>query len=798
MANTGHFFLKDYKEKMKKMLFLICFCILIQVVANAQKNIISGTVKNNENLPIPLVTVQILNSNLTTITNSTGNFEFKNAPAGKLIIRFSAIGYATIAKIITDKENLNIILNNTDLTLDEVTVSAQKTEENVQHVPLSITALSASKVNDYRIQNTRDLSGIVPNLYSSNPGDGRNVTSIRGTGTTSYDPAIATYIDGVNQFGLDTYISSLFDVEMIEVLRGPQGTLYGRNAMGGVINIITKQPTNYTSGFATIDIGNYGQQRYSLGVRTPIIKDKLFFGAAGLFNKQDGFYTNEFSNTKFDKLNGFLGNYYLKFQASAKFALTLNVKHNENRNHGTFPLVGTVNEALTNPFKLNQNAETEMVDNLFNASLSTNYVGDGVNFSSQTAYQSNYRFYKKPIDGDFSPIDGVSIINNYGNDWNKVRVYTQEIKFSAPASATSKVKWLAGLYGFYQNNPVKQGVYFGDDAQMLGAPFPNFTSLNTNTSKSYGVAAFGQVSYPITDKFITTLGLRYDYEHKKQSALGAFLMDGMDPVITQNDTAAKANFKAFLPKVTLAYAITGNHNIYANYSRGYRAGGITQLSADPSVLPLISYQPEYSNNFEIGSKNVFFDNRLTLNVAAFYIRLTDAQIPVLILPDAVTVTRNAGELTSKGMELELSAKPIKGLNVDYNFGFNDAKYSTLQLPKNGEKVNLSGNRQLFTPDLTSMLALQYSYVISKQSKLNLIVRGEWSYTGNQFYDLSNKIEQKGYNLYHGKIGLSNKSFDLFIWERNVGNKIYIDYAYDFGATHLGNPRIYGLTLAGKF
>ncbi|PWS26897.1 hypothetical protein DHW03_12790 [Pedobacter yonginense] len=782
---------------MKKIISLICLSIIFSFAANAQQKL-SGTVKDSKNVALPAISIQILNTNLNTTTNADGNFEFNTVPAGKLSIRFSAIGYATTIKTITNNQNLDVVLADANLKLDEVTVFAQKTEENIQNVPMSVTALSATKVNDYRIQNTRDLATIVPNLYSSNPGDGRNVTSIRGIGTTSYDPAVATYIDGVNQFGLDTYIASLFDIERIEVLRGPQGTLYGRNAMGGVINIVTKQPTNNTNGFAGIDIGNFGQQRYSAGIRTALIKDKLFFGAAGLYNKQNGFYTNTFNNSKFDKLHGYLGNYYLKFQASSKFALTLNVKHNENRNNGTFPLAGSVEEALTNPFQLNQNATTQMVDNLFNTSLSANYSGDAFNFSSQTAYQSNYRYYTQPIDGDFSPIDGVSIINNYGKDWNKVQVYTQEIKFSSPASSTSSFKWLAGLYGFHQYNPVKQGTFFGADGPLLGAPFPNVTSLNTNTGKSYGLAAFGQVSYALTEKLEATLGLRYDYEHKKQSALGQFLMDGMEPITTQNDTSSTANFKAFSPKFTLAYAITENNNLYGNYSRGYRAGGITQLGSDPSVLPLVSYKPEYSNNFEIGSKNTFLNNLLTLNVSAFYIRLTDAQVPVLILPDAVTVTRNAGKLTSKGLEAELSAKPFKGFNVDYNFGYTDAKYTSLQLPQNGAIANLDGNRQLYTPNLTSMLALQYSYEVDKTSKLNLVARGEWAFTGNQFYDLGNNIQQKGYNLYNAKIGVTQKHFDLFLWGRNLGNRTYIDYAYDFGAAHLGNPKTYGVSLMVRF
>lgn len=142
--------------------------------------------------------------------------------------------------------------------LDEVTVTAQKQEENQQEVPVSMSSLTDKEIRQFRLWNNRDLSGLFPNFYAAHSGDGRTVNSIRGISTTSYDPAVATYIDGVIQFDLDTYINPLLDVERIEVLRGPQGTLYGRNAMGGVINIITKKPSNETKGFLEWILGIIG------------------------------------------------------------------------------------------------------------------------------------------------------------------------------------------------------------------------------------------------------------------------------------------------------------------------------------------------------------------------------------------------------------------------------------------------------------------------------------------------------------------------------------------------------------
>lgn len=758
----------------------------------------SGTVTNSTAQPIAGATVSLLNTNYLTGTNNLGVFTFKNVPAGNYIIRVSSLAYAAVNQNITlsGDRTTNIKLTELSNRLEEVVVTAQKREEAAQQVPFSVSTLSAKQVEDYRIWNLKDITAIVPNLYSANPGDGRNVTSIRGIATTSYDPAIATYIDGVNQFSLDTYISQLFDVDRIEVLRGPQGTLYGRNAQGGVINVLTKQPTNQTTGFAEADFGSYGQQRYSVGIRTPLIKDKLFFGAAGLYNGFNGFYNNLFNNTKLDKQHSFTGNYYLRYLATQNFALTLNVKNYVNRNNGPFTLTSSPADAIANPFQLNQNATTRMIDNIFNASLSANYTGKGFNFTSNSAYQENYRYYTLPIDGDFSPLDAVTVINNYGPGFNKVKVGTQEFRFSSPASATA-FKWTTGIYGFYRYSPTKTGTHFGADAAAVGSPMTDFTLINTNIERNYGTAIFGQVTYVVNPQFDITAGLRYDYEHKKELVSGAFQPDGADPITTQGDTSSTASFRAFTPKLSLAYHITDDKNLYATYSRGFRAGGISQLGADPSQPPLFAFKPEYSNNYEVGSKNSFLNNRLRINLALFYIAIDNAQVPTLVLPAAITITKNAGKLNSKGAEAEIAATLFKGLDVFYNFGYTHARYTQLQVANNGAVINLNGNHQVYTPDVTSSLALQYAYALgSGQTKL--IARGEWRYLGDQYFDLANQVEQKGYSTFNGRFGVSTKKFDVFVWGSNLSNKHYIDYAYDFGASHLGNPRTYGVTLRTNF
>ncbi|TKK65682.1 TonB-dependent receptor [Ilyomonas limi] len=786
---------------MKKYILLTTLFIYLLTHLNAQRLInLTGDVNDNNSHALAGAIIHLLNTNLQTTTDTGGRFIFPNVPAGTYTLQVAALGFATTTVTVSsDNKSVTITLQPDVQQLDEVIVTAQKREENNQQLPISITALSSKKTAAYRIWNTKDMTAIVPNLYAADPGDKRNITAIRGIATTSYDQAVATYIDGVNQFGLDTYISPLFDVERIEVLRGPQGTLYGRNAMGGVVNIVTKQPTNHLSGFAEASVGNYGLQRYTAGIKAPLIKDKLYMGAAGLYERTNGFYTNDFNNSHYDRQHSIGGNYYLKFIANKQWSFMLNAKHNNNRNHGPFPLVADRDEAFNHAYHVSQNATTQLIDNIINTSLSANYSGRHFNFSSQTAYQYNYRIYAQPIDADFSPLDALSIINNYGKSWNTVKVWTQEFRFSSSAAAASPFKWVAGTFLFTQNSPVKQATHFGNDATLLGSPDSNYALLSTTIAKKYGAAVYGQITYVASSKFNVIAGLRYDYEHQQQHILGEYFKDGIDEALFnfQPDTSATIHFNAWSPKLGIDYSINKKSLLFATYSKGYRAGGLTPLSpTDPSQLPLYAFKPEYSSNIEAGIKNSLFNHRLLLNITAFYTTVTDAQVPTLILPDAVTITRNTGKLTSKGLEAEVNAVITKGLTTDYSFGYTNALYDNLKISSNGGELNLKGNRQVFTPNTTSMLALQYSFAAG--TKTTFAIRGEWKWLGKQYFDLANTIAQNQYSLFNAQATAAYRQWSLKLWSRNITGKKYIAYAYDFGAIHLGDPATYGATLQFKF
>jgi iron complex outermembrane receptor protein len=776
--------------------------IFIAINTNAQS--ITGVVQNEKGNPIDGATISILNNSMQTISNQKGYFSFDELKNGKYTLSIKSLGYAEISKEI----NINAINNSKSTAikfiliastnqLDEVVVTAEKKEELLQKIPASITALNAKQINAFGLWNTKEITGIIPNLYSADPGDNRDVNSVRGIATSSYDPTVATYIDGVNQFSLDTYIPTLFDVERIEVLRGPQGTLYGRNAMGGVINIITKQPNNASSGFADISVGNYNQQRITAGFKTPLIKDKLFFGASILSNKRDGYYTNEFTQSSYDNQNGLSGNYFLKYIVSSCWDINLNFKHLANENQGPFPLVFGTEEALNNPYRLNQNSITTMKDKTSNSSLTIRYTGSGFNFSSQTAYQQNYRYYTNPIDGDFSPIDAISVINNYGSKWNNNKVLTQDFKFTSAPSSNSKLKWTAGAFLFYQDAPVKQATRFGIDANLMMIGDSLFSIINTSTTLKKGFAIYGQATYALSDKLNMSFGLRNDYENQTQSILGEYQRDPSPELYTTtSDTLGRTNFNALSPKLSLDYQVNNNSLWYGSYSKGFRAGGLSPLSSDPSQPPLVGYLPEYSNNFETGIKNNWLNNKLILNIALFYTKVTDAQVPSLILPDAITITKNTGQLSSKGLEAELMFIPTKGVLLQYAFGTTSASYDKLEIASQGASVNLAGKRPIFTPSSTSLLAAQYSYPVS--SELQILLRGEWKYIGTTYFDLANSIQQSPYHLLNAKLGMEYKKTALSFWAKNLAGTKYISYGYDFGAVHLGDPAIFGTSFSYKF
>lgn len=800
---------------------LSIFFLLLFVLKTSFGQTLSGRITAQSGEGVPGATVRVLNTGLGTTSDPTGNFSLPNLPVGRFTLAVSAVGFASQTLPVsvgeTGDKPLTISLVEAANALEEVVVSAEKSEQRANRVPLSLSTFSAKQVADYRLWNLKDLTGLIPNFYSDNPGDDKNVMSVRGITSASFDQPIAVYLDGVNQFRLSTAIPQLSDVERIEILRGPQGTLYGRNAMGGVINIITRQPTNQTTGYIEASAGSFGIQRYTVGIRTPLVRNKLFLGASFLTDVRRGYFINKFDNSNFDRNQSLTGNYSLRWVASPKFTATVNVKHFNRQNRGSYPLVPYASAFVDSlRHRVNLNAIATDTDNTLFTSATLNYYGRTVDVTTISGYQQATRYYSGAIDADvqlpfaLQSQDVNSIVIRPDNGQNTFRSFSQEIRASSVAKSVSPLTWTAGLYLFNNRYPTTQTLLAGADAGKFGQPGAPYSVVTTSLADGMGYALFGQAGYRITPALTLTAGLRYDNE-RQTLTVGSQFVKGAFVQTTRKDTSATTQFSALQPKVTLAYQSSENQLAYATFSRGYRVGGLSQIGFDPSDVPLIAFRPEFSNNYEAGYKTTLFNNRLRANVAVFYITVADAQVPTLVPSLGFrTATTNAGNFSSKGAELELSATPVRGLQLDWNTGIVNATYSTLSVPvtvfENGKSQKVSrdfaGNRQIQTPAYTSMLAGQYSRPINDNlplaRQLSAVVRAEWKAIGKQYFDLPNRYSQEAYSLVNLRAGVSARYWSLMVWGRNVGNATYIGYGYNFGAVTLGAPRTWGVTLAGRF
>lgn len=725
----------------------------------------------------------------------------------------SAIGILLTSSAVYSQTNIDTTKTK---QLEEVIVTANKREESIIKVNTSITSLSSKKLEDTRTWGLSGLTALVPNYNYQELGVSfQQIQSIRGIQVFSENPAVSTYIDDVNNIDILANGFAFTDIERIEILRGPQGTLYGRNAMGGVVNIITKKPTNQTNGFAETSFGNLGLQRYSTGIKTPIIKDKLYFGLNGLYQTQDGFLKNNISGTSATdtNLNGksvggeknLYGNMFLKWLVNNRFHLTLNLKGQQDKSNNSGFMVSQFSDtyAFANPDVINLSRIQSHERNILNTSLVAKYNADKFTITSISALQT--------ISFGFKDLDFPGIYHSYydgkiGELLPPQKVWSQELRINSHSD--NKFQYTAGVYAFTQKGyePTTNTAYELSDAEAAAFGLPSGTYLiNRNRSNNSGLAGFGEMSYQLTNKLKATVGLSYDYEKREATFNGfgdAMLFNGVVTEINPNITA-DGNYSAISPKFSVNYSVNELSNIYATYTRGFRAGGINASSLPVGVRQ--TFDAEYSNNYEIGYKSYLLNKKLSVGASAFLIQWKDLQFYNLVAP--FTYAReNVGNAQSAGIEIEVSALPGKGLQLDGSFGFNPTEYKGFDL----KRVNfgtgvesttaIGGNKLSNAPTHTLFLGAQYEYSINQ--KLKAIVRGEIRNLGKQYTDIQNQIEQPSYTLLNSRIGLTYGKYSLFFWGQNLTNERYLAYGNpdsSFGRqSRMAQPRTFGLTLSAKF
>ncbi len=769
-----------------KNFIVIAFCLLSnQLFAQ----IIKGTVKNQAGELVPFANISVLNSPVKTVGDKAGTFSL-NLSKGKYQLRFSAVGYANKVQNIDVANNtlsVDVTLSDNNQSLDEVVITADKIETDLQKTPLAVTSLSAKQLEEYRVWSITDLTALAPSTFTVEHGNttGSNFLNVRGAMGFSNDQAVATYVDGVYQFDYFSAPLNFSNIERVEILRGPQGTLYGRNAFGGVLNVITKRPTNQTSGFATIDLGNYGQQRYSVGFNTALIKDKLFVNAGLQSNGRGAIYSNPTLKTQdFDHHNAYIGNVNLKYLVSDKWTIDWNTRYENDEDKGGYPWAATDSLARANPYTAFGNWDNTERRTNFNTALSVKYYGSNFNFTSISSFVDYHIWIPGRFDFDFTADQLIS-----GDTWSKQNQLTQEFRFSSPAN-TSNWKWTAGSFLFLEKTKNGNTTYFDKDYALFDPNAP-YSLISNGKRDAYGIAFFGQATYAVSPKFDITVGARYDIEHRELTQNSAFGKDGVVTPLAADSTVMKT-FNAFTPKVILSNKLTENTMIYGSYAKGFRVGGFNFGNA---AYP--TYNPEKSDNYEIGIKNNWWNNRLKVNLTAFYFQQKDQQVSTS--KDGINyATLNVGDMDNYGLELETSVLPFKNLQIDWTASTSHSEYKTLALfdVATNAVIDYKGNKAINNPALQSMLAIQYGVPFAKSAQnFKAFIRGEYRYIGEYQLDFVNAFKQEAYGMINARAGITSKHLDIAVWGRNLNDVRYM--AFGYGAYMMGSPRMWGVTLTGK-
>jgi len=681
--------------------------------------------------------------------------------------------------------------NRKEYEIGTMTVTAEKREEDIQDIPVSISALSDIEIEDAGIVDIEDLIYQIPNLHMVKTGSHNPYGSlfIRGLSTV-INSTVGFYVDDVYYSGgSDT---ELFDVERIEVLRGPQGTLYGRNAEAGVINIVSKKPGNQWEGKASVSYGNFNTQNYNAGIGGPLFQNKLFFRVSGKYLRSNGYFDNKFNgNDECDDRDNFNNRTLLRWTPTDAWDITLSTEFQKYRDGNA--CFAPLEDVRHNPHDVNLDLEGSDDQDANGQALRVAYENEWFTLTSITSLRDWES--EMNIDIDFSPIDYMRL-----KFFNASDTFGQEIRL-ASAKGSAPLQWLAGIYFFDEKIDAKNTYDYRQGYPAWG--LPPFQDYQDSVTDTQGYAFFGQTTYTLFEKLDLTAGLRYDHETKDFEFDGHFDQDlsmfGMLPKTVKADE----DYDSWLPKFAVDYSLTPHLMPYASVARGYTAGGFN--TASPAVAGT-SYDPEYSWNYEVGIKSAWLDRRLIFNLTAFYIDWQDQQVLQQLGPTQFAV-KNAAESTSKGFEVELKARPATGLDFSAGFGytnveFDDYKDSIFDLdptsPTYGQKigdVDYSGKQNMFVPEYTYNLAALYRHMSGFLGRIELLG------IGDSYYDLANTVKEDAYELVNARIGYEREHFEIYLWAKNLLDEGYATRAFDMGGYYVGragDPQTFGITLTGRF
>jgi iron complex outermembrane receptor protein len=659
-------------------------------------------------------------------------------------------------------------------SIEEVVVTARKREEHLQDVPDAVTVVSTELIENAHLTNPHDLAALIPNFnFDSTFSPNRTLISIRGISQAETSEApVAVVVDGV-QLAHPAFLNQqLMDVEQIEVLRGPQGSLYGRNAIGGAVLISTKQPGQTLEGNVRISFASGRDRRVSGGISGPLGTQAVHFRLAGSYRDNGGQIRNAFDGTNLDRTRDYTLRTNLIFDPSS--ALKLDFRAGFLRSKG-----GSLNgEVVPNarfdrfdPSFFNENAGMNNSRKLQDYAAKIDYDFGPVTLTSITGYSHTEDTLTG--DADFTAVPAVvqrATVN--------VKAFTHEDRLVS--NGAGRLRWLLGVY--YQDRTTENDLEIPFD-DGTGHPTSNYLIRSFDAGKSESIAWFGNASYDLRPDLELTLGVRSDRD-KRSSEDRAFA-----------GSRASATFTAVQPKVQLRYKITPAASVYGSYGRGFRSGGFNAFYAAGGVSR--EYPKEISASYEVGFKGAFLSNALVLNVAAFHSDFDGQQIFFITTnPPSQNIT-TVRKTQIDGGEVELTAQPSMGLVITASYGLADATIEDF----NGTGL-FHGNDSPQSPAYSLSLAVQYRLELANELALRSYVNV--SRKGMIQWDLANSVATPPKDIVNARFALERGAWSLAVYGENLTDERYptlalID-AFGPGASYRSpnHRRQYGLEGAYRF
>ena len=677
------------------------------------------------------------------------------------------------------------------VTLPPVTVTAQKEPADPQRLPVSVTTVPLESLWNGGMTTLGDASIYAPNTYFSDF-TARKLSNprFRGIGSSPANPAVTTYIDGVPQLNTNSSSIEFLDVNQVEFVRGPQSALFGRNTLGGLVNVSSARPSlSKWTGSAVVPFGNFDAVDVRANASGPIAK-KAALGVAFGHAKRDGFTTNDITGNDLDFRDGTFGKVQLLLTPTAAWEARL-IFSGERARDGDYALMDLAS-LRANPHHASRNFEGHTNRDVHGTTFLLRHEGKKVTFSSTTGHVSWNT--DDLTDLDYTPAPLLTRSNQ-----EKSGQFTQEIRFASPAAAAvrlsdhASLKWQGGVFLFSQN--------YEQDAVNNFAPFVLSPFLPFDVAQhapaelddtGVGVYGHGTIAF---NKVDVTLGARFDRENRKAD-LSTFYVAPVIIAAPVNVNAEKS-FSNVSPQFAVSYRVQPDASMYFSVAGGFKAGGFN--AASPAGQE--AYGEEKTWNFEGGLKSAWMARRVTANLAVFSIDWTDLQLnlPNAAVPGQFFIS-NVGSARSSGVEFELNGRARDGVDVFASVGYTRARFGANTMSSG---LPVSDNTVPNTPEYSATIGAHLSRAIT--SRIRLYGRAEAVFYGAFKYDDLNLAEQEAYSLTNLRLGARGRLLFVEGWIRNAFDAQYVPVAFAYGQLapsgfigESGRPRTFGVTAGVTF